>query len=423
MSAIKFYFPDSHDYVDPSFDFIKEIGNEHRVRQRDDHYPHEVFKHRPYDGMLVSKAIVDGTEKGTSKYTIAQRQRFFRQGVKRFLRLPHDVPVMGDCGAFSYASEYLPPYTVEEVAEFYDTCGFDLGISVDHIIFAFETAGLKSKKVQGDELIECKRRKQLTLDLAGDFLKESRSCRFTPLGVAHGWNPESMADSVAALQKMGYDRITLGGMVPLKTSDIMRCLEAVDQVRNPSTQLHLLGISRVEHVEAYKRYGVSSFDSTSPLQQAFKDSKKNYHSLDGQSYIAVRVPQVDGNPALMRAIKAGKVDQNKAKVLEKECLEILRKYEKRQATLSDTLTVLREYEVITGIVKGKASLLPQYEQTLGDRPWENCSCDICRTIGIETIIFRGAERNRRRGFHNIFVLHEKLKKGLGLLENKQLVSA
>ncbi|WP_417534305.1 tRNA-guanine transglycosylase DpdA [Marinobacterium stanieri] len=414
MSSVKFFFPDSHDYVDPSFDFIAEKGNQHRIRQRDDYYPHEIFSARPYDGMLVSKAIVDGTEKGSSKYTVAQRQRFFRQGVKRFLRLPHDVPVMGDCGAFSYASEYLPPYTVEEVAEFYETCGFDFGISVDHIIFAFEAAGRDAQKIQGDELVECKRRKQLTLELADNFLKKSNSCRFTPLGVAHGWNPESMADSVAALQKMGYDRITLGGMVPLKTPDIMRCLEAVNQVRKTNTQFHLLGISRVEHVEAYQRYGVSSFDSTSPLQQAFKDSKNNYHTLGGLNYVAIRVPQVDGNPALMRAIKSGKVDQNKAKILEKKCLETLRLYEKREVGITETLSILRDYEVITGIVENKKSLIPQYERTLSDRPWESCSCDICQKIGIEVVLFRGAERNRRRGFHNIFVLHEKLKKNLGL---------
>lgn len=409
---MKFFFPDSHDYVDPSFDFVTEKGNEHRIRQRDDHYPHEVFSSRPYDGMLVSKAIVDGTEKGSSKYTHPQRQRFYRHGAKRFLRLPTGMPVMGDCGAFSYASEFVPPYTVEEVAEFYEVGGFDLGISVDHIVFAFETLGGRAKKICDEELLECKRRKQITLDLADEFIKVSKSCSFTPMGVAHGWNPQSMADSVAALQKMGYDRITLGGMVPLKTPDIMRCLEGVSAVRQSNTQLHLLGISRVEHVEAYQKYGVTSFDSTSPLQQAFKDAKNNYHTLEGQSYLAVRVPQVDGNPALIRAIKAGKVDQNKAKRIEKRCLEILRLYDEGASSLTQALQVLREYEIVIGVEDSK-SLIFQYERTLSDKPWKNCSCDVCKKIGINTVLFRGAERNRRRGFHNIFVLHEKLKRNLG----------
>jgi hypothetical protein len=412
LSPVKFFFPDSHDYVDPSFDFVTERGNEHRIRQRDDHYPHEVFSSRPYDGMLVSKAIVDGTEKGSSSYSIPQRQRFLRQGAKRFLRLPTDMPVIGDCGAFSYANEFAPPYTVEDVASFYESGGFDLGISVDHIIFAFETLGPKSKKVIGDELIECQRRKQLTLDLARDFLEISKSCSYKPMGVAHGWNTESMADSVAALQKMGYDRITLGGMVPLKTADILRCLEGVAEVRHPKTQFHLLGISRVEHVEAYQKYGVTSFDTTSPLLQAFKDAKNNYHTEEGKSYSAIRVPQVDGNPALIRAIKSGKVDQTRAKKVQKQCLEALRSYDVGGSDLAECLEVLKEYEEVIG-VEEKKSYLPLYEETLRDMPWKKCSCDVCKNIGINVVIFRGAERNRRRGFHNIYTLHEKLQRNLG----------
>lgn len=408
MSSIKFFFPDSHDYVDPSFDFIREQGNEHRIRQRDDHYPHEVFSTAPYDGMLISKAIVDGTEKGASKYTVAQRQRFFRQGAKRFMHMPEQMPLMGDCGAFSYVAEYEPPYSVDEVAEFYEIGGFDLGISVDHIIFAFEAQAKVVRLVEGDELTECLRRRELTLTLADEFFKRAQGCGFTPMGVAHGWNPESMAESVVALQKMGYQRITLGGLVPLKTVDILRVLEACDGVRNSGTEFHLLGISRVENVEAYQRYGVSSFDSTSPLQQAFKDARHNYHTASGETYVALRVPQVDGNPALMRAIKSGKVDQDKARVSERLCLKVLREFDRGLASQQQVMQALADYEAVM-LVEPKKSFLKHYERTLEAQPWKQCPCDICQQIGIDVAMFRGAERNRRRGFHNIFVLHEKLK--------------
>ena len=36
----------------------------HRVRQRDDHYAHEALTNVPYEGILVSKAMVDGTARG-----------------------------------------------------------------------------------------------------------------------------------------------------------------------------------------------------------------------------------------------------------------------------------------------------------------------------------------------------------------------
>ena len=41
---------------------------------------------------------------------------------------------MGDCGAFTYVREETPPYSVDEVIDFYEGCGFDFGISVDHVI-------------------------------------------------------------------------------------------------------------------------------------------------------------------------------------------------------------------------------------------------------------------------------------------------
>ena len=105
MSKVKFFFPDSHDFVDPTFDFEKETRNEHRVIQRDDKYAHELFSKPVYDGILVSKAVVDGLNGVKGRYSVAQRQRFFREGIYRFFRLPKSYQTMGDCGAFSYAKE------------------------------------------------------------------------------------------------------------------------------------------------------------------------------------------------------------------------------------------------------------------------------------------------------------------------------
>ena len=40
---MKFFFPDSQDQVDPSFNFETEERSELRLRHRDDHYAHEEF--------------------------------------------------------------------------------------------------------------------------------------------------------------------------------------------------------------------------------------------------------------------------------------------------------------------------------------------------------------------------------------------
>ncbi|ELZ86894.1 queuine tRNA-ribosyltransferase tRNA-guanine transglycosylase [Haloferax gibbonsii ATCC 33959] len=49
---------------------------------------------------------------------------------------------------------------------------------------------------------------------------------------------------------------------------------------------------------------------------------------------------------------------------------------------------------------GDDDLLEDYRRTLANRPWESCECPICSEHGIEVCIFRGNDRNRRRGFHN-----------------------
>ena len=92
-----FYFPDSQDQINPMFDFITEERSPYHVRQRDDRYPHEVHSKPPYTGILVSKAIIDGVG-GAGKYTVAQRHRLYRLGVRGFFRLDEapGVPATDD---------------------------------------------------------------------------------------------------------------------------------------------------------------------------------------------------------------------------------------------------------------------------------------------------------------------------------------
>jgi hypothetical protein len=137
---MKFFFPDSRDLVDPTFDFETESRSELRELQRTDQYAHEVFSSHLYDGLLVSKGIVDGYGDTSSRYSLAQRHRLLRIGAREFFRVADPtIQIMGDCGAFTYVREEVPPYSVDEVIQFYSECGFDLGISVDHVILAFQS--------------------------------------------------------------------------------------------------------------------------------------------------------------------------------------------------------------------------------------------------------------------------------------------
>lgn len=405
---MEFFFPDSQDYVSPHFDFESEEQPVHRIRQRDDQYAHEVLRGIPYDGILISKAIVDGSVRGAGNYSTAQRQRIFRLGAHRYFRAETSkfrLPIMGDCGAFTYAAEPEPPYTVNEVVDFYQSLGLDLGISVDHIVFGFISEEKKKKGIQPNE--DWFRRRELTIQLAADFIREvkARKRPFEPIGVAHGWDLASYQLSVKELQDIGYTRISMGGMVPLKTEDILNVLGAVSDIRNRETKLHLLGITRTESMPNFAKFGVTSFDSTSPFRQAFMDARDNYYILN-RTYTAIRVPQVNGNVSLKKRILAGHIDHQEVRRIERSCLGLLRSFDRGEAKIDDVIKSLRAYEMIydsRGIDRSAQS-----REVLEEAPWKTCKCGICETVGIEVILFRGSERNKRRGFHNLAVFRERL---------------
>jgi hypothetical protein len=400
---MKFFYADSQDLVDPNFDFVREEWSRDRLRHRDDVYAHELFSSPPYDGLLVSKAIVDGMGNG-SRYTLAQRHRFYRQGVREFFRVPaawRDFQVMGDCGAFSYVKERQPPFTVDDVLDYYANGRFDLGLSVDHVILDYQpkwdTIGAP------DDVLY---RQRLTLTLAEEFIGRHAARRLdvTPVGVAQGWSPMSYAAAVVELQRLGYQYIAVGGLVPLKTDAILEVLARVSAVLLPGVQLHLLGVTRVEQVAEFASFGVVSFDTTSPLRQAFKDDRDNYWTHDA-AYTAIRIPQLEGNPSLMKRIRSGAVKQEEAARLERACLEAMRCFPGAARSVASVVSLLREYEDL--YAPGKDHSVG-YRQTLEEQPWRACVCDVCQAIGHHVILFRGAERNRRRGFHNLWVFRQRL---------------
>lgn len=417
---MRFYFPDSQDQIDPNFDFTSETHPPFHVRQRDDLYAHEALRERAFTGILVSKTIVDGLPGAAGRYTLAHRHRLYRIGAHRFFRLDKakggPMKAMGDCGAFTYVKEDVPSYTVDEVIDFYEGCGFDAGISVDHVILEFRSASGRPRLDGFDEVdTKWKERQGITLELAAEFRAKhkARKCRFEPIGVAQGWDAASYCDSVSQLQKIGYNRIALGGMVGLRTHQILEVLEAVSRVRRRETQFHLLGVTRTGEVNTFGAYGVTSFDSTSPFRRSFKDATNNYYAAD-KDYTAIRIPQVDGNAKLKRTIKAGMIDQQVAFKLEAKCLKAVRQYDAGRLSLQKAVAALREYEEL---YDGATDRSDAYTETLEAAPWKACRCGICDQVGLDVIIFRGTERNKRRGFHNIAVFAQRLARDLATATN------
>ena len=148
-----------------------------------------------------------------------------------------------------------------------------------------------------------------------------------------------------------------------------------------------------------------SFDSTSPLRQAFKDDKDNYYTVDQGNFVALRVPQVDGNASVKRLISSGKLDQASAVRAERLCLQSLVAFDSSEATVDEVVAALLSYERLLGTSTNHAI---SYRATLESAPWKSCNCGICERDGIQVAIFRGTERNKRRGFHNLAVFRRRL---------------
>jgi hypothetical protein len=420
---VKFIFSDSLDMVDPCFDFIEDRNASNRRPYWDDVYPHEIFDSPPYDGMLISKATV-GDHQIKGKYTESQAMRFHRVGAREFLRLNEQkyasMPIFGDCGAFSYAQHETPPYTPEEIVEFYDSCSFTHGCSVDHIIFDFDEnlAGMEG----GSE--DAKKRFSITLDNASRFLKEHQAngSSFIPLGAVQGWSPGSIAEASRQLCAMGYDYLAVGGLVPLKAHQIHQIVQAIRDAVPTSTRIHLLGFAKADVIEQFVPYNITSFDTTSPLIRAFKDEKKNYYTLNESGeftyFTALRVPQATENTRLQRAAKEGKINQEEMQCLEKKSLNTLRAFDRDEVSVEETLEAIISYNVflesaldcnVANRDKLAKKLEPLYRATLQAKPWKSCPCPNCKSVGVEVVIFRGSNRNRRRGMHNLFVYHNRIK--------------
>lgn len=380
--AIRYFIPDWDDRVDPGYNFETDEHTPGRDPYRDDRYAHELYGAPPYDGVLLSRAVIeDSPAKGDAIVEAGS--------VHRYLRLPADHPVLGDCGAFTYWQAEEPPYRTPDILEYYQRLSFDIGVSIDHLIFAELDA-------------EKQRRWDITVQNAEDFLVQHRAggYTFTPVGVAQGWDPPSYARAARALMKMGYTHIAAGGLVRSQTEDVVRVLAAIQPELRPGTQLHLFGVNRPEQIGDFARLGVTSFDSASRLRRAWMDGRRNYF-LGNSAYTAIRVPE-----ARLLARKKG-ADIATALRLERAALDALRAYDFEEVGLETVMGAVLAYAALSGEVAERARR--DYRATLAARPWTYCHCEICLRLGVEVIIFRGNNRNRRRGFHNTWQLYRQLR--------------
>jgi hypothetical protein len=413
---LEYFLPDWEDRLDPDFNFAEDkYSKEHDEDPYNyDIYAHQLFDSLPYDGILVSLSVFQSKialKNGDNKtYTIRNHTN-----IKNYLKIPKDssLKVMGDCGAFGYINEKEPPlpfYSVENVAELYNKLGFDYGVSVDHLVVDYimvrnKRNGKREKKLFSKT--EKDRRVEITLENAKKFIELHRKEKFNfiPIGVAQGYDLSTYRDSVKSLVEMGYDHIALGGLVQYKSDFITGILKEIQPLIK-GIKVHLFGVLRPSHLTDFESLGVTSFDSASFLRKAWLRSGQNYLATNGKWYAAIRVPQAT-NPRLLKNADLNGFSTDDLKKMEQDALNALIKYDQGKTNVDDVLDIIDKYDhLLLRDSDDGENLREKYKRTLNDMPWKSCKCSVCKKLGIHVVIFRGTNRNKRRGFHNTWLFRE-----------------
>ena len=374
---VKFYLPEWDDIVDPEYDFKADKKSEKYIHDKYSYGARiwNLISPPPIDGVLVSRPVL---MKNKKKYN-----KVIELGIRKFLRLPKSIEIMGDCGAWQYINEEKPIYDPVETLEFYARIGVDYGVSVDHIAI--------NKNHRNRVLITYNNAIR-----SFEVWKNKYKRDFILLGAVQGITLDDYILFVKRLHKLGYRHIAIGGLAKRKSIFIeyliSYLLKELSSLSEPFERIHFLGIARPRLVTKFLKleekiaYEIS-FDNATFLRMAWIRSSGNYLTLNGKSYTALRI--------------------RKGAPMENILLEKLFEYDEDKIDLNDIMKLVKDFVRRTGDIK----YLPYYYALLKDRPWKKCFCPICKTIGINVVIFRGNDRNRRRGFHNVWVFRNIFERG------------
>jgi hypothetical protein len=403
---LAYFLPDWDDLLDPDFNFQTDQFSASKNERAEQHCALLMRPDKIADGILVSLAQAR-TAKGPLKYIGGIDARTLRPlNLRRHYGLSPDQALFGDCGAFSYVNEDKPPISTEYAVTLYDLYQFDFGASIDHIPVMQRQVDARAVSLSEKER---RARVNLTIANAAEFLSVARrrQASFVPVGTIQGLTPADYAHSALLYAQLGYERVALGGLVPLTDEAIRQIVEAVTGAlkgRSSAPLIHLFGVYRPKLQQMFRERGITSFDSATYFRKAWLRSGQNYLTSSGDWYAAIRVPMTSDGRTRQQLLRSN-ADIDELEALERRALHALHRYGERKLDLHSTLAAIDAYDrQLPRSSEDVAVFRHQYERTLRARPWEHCKCTICRNTGIDVLIFRGSNRNTRRGAHNTAML-------------------
>lgn len=161
------------------------------------------------------------------------------------------------------------------------------------------------------------------------------------IGVVQGWDVKSYVWCARRVLKLGFDYIAIAGQRNLNLlKKVISAVHSVVSDFDKKIKMHVLGSGSPKLIAYYLKKGIYSYDSATWLRQAWMSGANNYFVADGTKHRAYRATRVG-----LESYDFGKLKWAKKVV---------------------------------------------------------CECPICRELGQEVLLFRGRQRNFRRGFHNVY---------------------
>ena len=398
---LHYFLPDWDDLLDPDFDFTADKYSAPKKSDRNDQHCHRLMQPSEMcDGILVSLAQRQTSKGPLRKLEGTEPSSLSPKPLRQHFGLSDKQYLFGDCGAFSYIGEDEPTISTEQAIALYELHNFDFGTSVDHIPI----------KTLPDE--ERQARVQMTCDNAEEFIERWRKYKlFTPVGAVQGINAKQYAENVRKYYDMGYRHLAIGGLVPLKDAAIEEIVWSVNEATRKLRHrpwIHLFGVFRPKLQNLFRELGIDSFDSASYFRKSWLRSNQNYLGTDGDWYAAIRVPMLSDPRTRKRLAQTGG-DFEDMERQEQSALRMLAGYDAGEVNINETLDAVLQYDQQLQRSSDYNSMRDKYKRTLEDKPWLNCGCTFCQQLGIQILIFRGGNRNRRRGAHNTLMLYKDIR--------------
>ena len=405
--SLKFFLPFEFDQAPQIWDPWKDTWEKSGGKL----FIFNCFKKIPFDGILISKPKFDENRK---KYEVELDRD---NNIKNLLKLPKQVELFGDCGAFQYKDDTKPPYSAKEILDYYQNYGFDMGCSIDHIIY--------DKKDEN----HANERYEITKRYAKECIKlyAKQEYSFQLFGVAQGWDIQSYSDMIDFLYELGYEYLCIGGLVGVNRKNIKHSndLTVINLLRKLAPKftkfkkIHIFGRGNLEYFKHYIESGVTQFDNNI-MRKSWTDEKRSYQIFDKNrktliNYTTIRIRLIDRRMGISKEEqvvfnKLNDFDNNR--ILKEDLISTLKKYNEfyrnfkieefseKLKTNPNSKLLLKKYNYY----KKNSLLFNQVliENLLNDKPWEKCECDLCKKYEIHICVFRRRMRNTLRAFHNVY---------------------